>query len=175
LLAEDAERIGQDAFGQGGLVQAGQVESAWVRGCLHECETQHGSTCQPRSTEPIRGFLVVDAEKMRIVGVPQLCRSLALRYCWGSARAFRLEKANFEMLQREGSLKTALDKLPRTIKDALQLYHDLGERYLWVDSVCIYSHRTAMKHRRNLRFMLQISDEFNFASEQKNLCSALSR
>ena len=74
LLAEDAERIGQDAFGQGGLVQAGHVESAWVRGCLHECKTQHGSTCQPRSTEPIREFLVIDAEEMRIIGAPQLCR-----------------------------------------------------------------------------------------------------
>ncbi|KAF1967572.1 HET-domain-containing protein, partial [Bimuria novae-zelandiae CBS 107.79] len=29
------------------------------------------------------------------------------------------------------------DKIPATIKDALQVAHDLGFRYFWVDSLCL--------------------------------------
>jgi hypothetical protein len=50
-----------------------------------------------------------------------------------------------------------------------------GEKIYWVDAICIYSYRTAMKRVGNLRFIPQFSEGFHFVSERKNSCSVLSR
>jgi len=49
----------------------------------------------------------------------------------------RLEKDSVEFLQRAGSLATIRPKLPNTINDAIDLVKTIGERYLWVDSMCL--------------------------------------
>jgi len=49
------------------------------------------------------------------------------------------------------------------------------ENWFWIDAICTYSYRTAMKHLGNLRFMPQFSEGFHFVSERKNSCSVLLR
>jgi hypothetical protein len=59
---------------------------------------------------------------------------LTLSYCWGiannSARTTRAKTAQ----RREGF---AVDTLPKTIREAIQVTRLLGYRYLWVDAICI--------------------------------------
>ena len=40
-------------------------------------------------------------------------------------------------LETEGGILETLEELPNTIKDAIEFVRELGERYLWVDSLCI--------------------------------------
>ena len=60
---------------------------------------------------------------------------MALSYVWGSSPAVKLVKANKASLQEPTSLSKL--QLPRTIADSMQLVHQLGLRYLWVDALCI--------------------------------------
>lgn len=62
-------------------------------------------------------------------------RYLALSYVWGSQCTLRKAIALESELAQPGSLKKHY--VPRTIYDAISLTCRLGEKYLWVDSLCI--------------------------------------
>jgi Heterokaryon incompatibility protein (HET) len=91
-------------------------------------------------------------------------RYLALSYVWGTEKALKTVKRNIDRLQRPGSIllttettsqdentasSNALDSCPdstleqepvtppKTIQDAIQLTRLIGEKFLWVDSLCI--------------------------------------
>lgn len=58
---------------------------------------------------------------------------LTLSYCWGSTQKGELMTANLEAYKR----CLPVDKLSRTIRDAVTVTRALGFRYLWVDALCI--------------------------------------
>ena len=58
---------------------------------------------------------------------------LALSYCWGGKQDVRLEEATREQMHRRIQVST----LPKTIQDAITITRKLGEKYLWIDSLCI--------------------------------------
>ncbi|ROW15151.1 hypothetical protein VPNG_03029 [Cytospora leucostoma] len=65
---------------------------------------------------------------------------VALSYVWGKgSKQSRYVTTGSTILThiRPGGLAAAWAKLPRTIQDAILLVSRLGERYLWVDSLCI--------------------------------------
>ncbi|PQE13531.1 heterokaryon incompatibility protein [Rutstroemia sp. NJR-2017a WRK4] len=64
---------------------------------------------------------------------------VALSYVWGSTNCTMVSSTNLEQLQRANSLSIDNGRfiLPRTIRDAMVLTEILGERYLWVDSLCV--------------------------------------
>ena len=65
---------------------------------------------------------------------PDCAHYLILSYCWGrSNEAAKTTKANLQ----ERMKKLDVSSFPRTIRDAIRLTKALGERYLWVDAVCI--------------------------------------
>lgn len=69
-------------------------------------------------------------------------RYLALSYVWGNVKAYMTLTDSIEHLQVQGCLSHNHDpplpiELPKTIRDAMSLTRDVGERYLWVDSLCI--------------------------------------
>jgi hypothetical protein len=78
-------------------------------------------------------------------------RYQALSYTWGNPK-------------RTHSISVDGQRLEIT-KSAHEALHDLvpfgGSRLIWVDSICIYSQRTAMKDLGTLRFAPQFSEEFN--------------
>ncbi|KAJ0380129.1 hypothetical protein COL26b_001631 [Colletotrichum chrysophilum] len=81
----------------------------------------------------------VDQERRLADGEPfEPVRFVALSYMWeaseGAGHA-QLVNANAEDLGAEGSLSAV--SLPRIITDTISLCRDLGERYLWVDRLCI--------------------------------------
>lgn len=92
--------------------------------------------------------------KIRLIDVEQKCliemsdsddvQWVALSYVWGKAKMFAPEKDSLASSLNSGFLSR--ERLPRTIYDAIVLTAALGETYLWVNSICIYSYRTTMKH-----------------------------
>lgn len=48
-----------------------------------------------------------------------------------------LNTTNFEELSSEGTLESIRSKLPRTINDVIDFVKAMGERYLWIDGLCL--------------------------------------
>ncbi|KAF2807152.1 HET-domain-containing protein, partial [Mytilinidion resinicola] len=83
---------------------------------------------------------------------------LALSYVWGGATQLQLTSENFTSLSTENGLNELSDSIPRTIKDAMILCKNLGERYLWVDTLCIVQDDESDRH-------FQISNMANIYSQ----------
>jgi hypothetical protein len=58
---------------------------------------------------------------------------IALSYCWGASSPFVLKEANLVQL----TAGLPLGDLPATLRDAIDIVHRLGQRYLWIDALCI--------------------------------------
>jgi hypothetical protein len=100
--------------------------------------------CQP-------WFRVVDVDSMTIVSEPK-GRFLALSYIWGGTPTFTTTTSNIDQVSSEGGLGRIPGSLPRTIEDAIRLTKLLGERYLWVDALCIIQDE-AEDRMRNIEVM----------------------
>jgi hypothetical protein len=86
---------------------------------------------------------VVDVHRRRIIKAPRECQYIALSYVWGQKNFARLNSQMLHSVAEDGFLDNAT--LPRTIQDAIELCRRLGERYLWIDSLCIVQD-TSDKH-----------------------------
>ncbi|KFY42851.1 hypothetical protein V495_04313 [Pseudogymnoascus sp. VKM F-4514 (FW-929)] len=64
-------------------------------------------------------------------------RYIALSYVCNLPSMFTLRKDNAERLYAEGYLERIRRNLPKTINDAIDLVKAIGERYLWVDALCL--------------------------------------
>ncbi|OAX42756.1 hypothetical protein K503DRAFT_796887 [Rhizopogon vinicolor AM-OR11-026] len=74
--------------------------------------------------------------RMAIVPAPRSCRFVALSYLWGgTGEDYRTTQANLRQRSRRGGLDISV--LPATILDTIQVVRRLGERYLWIDALCI--------------------------------------
>jgi hypothetical protein len=63
---------------------------------------------------------------------------IALSYTWGQdGHHFKTTTQNVRYLLERGGLRRMDLLMPRTIRDTINFVKDLGERYLWVDSICI--------------------------------------
>ncbi|KAF2030740.1 heterokaryon incompatibility, partial [Setomelanomma holmii] len=62
-------------------------------------------------------------------------RYVALSYVWGSASQYMLTEDNLEILMKRGGVEKR--HLTASVRDAIHLTAKLGERYLWVDALCI--------------------------------------
>jgi hypothetical protein len=123
-----------------------KVDFARMRGLLRTCEETHdGCKLVLKTPDEMR---IIDLEEMNIVGAPPECRYFALSYVWGrpSKPWLTLTRENSDSLRAPGSLIGA--NLPSTILDAIQTCKELGERYLWVDSLCIVQDDAAYQKRQ---------------------------
>lgn len=96
---------------------------------------------------PDRTSLTFNKNRFRLIDVDQNCvveavkceRYVALSYVWGDSNDGRLllNQKTISSLLCLKSLETFQSAVPSTIKDAISATKSLGERYLWVDSLCI--------------------------------------
>ncbi|KAJ3575648.1 hypothetical protein NPX13_g3965 [Xylaria arbuscula] len=80
---------------------------------------------------------VLDTWKQCLVQCSTATPYVALSYVWGGSATLTALKDNIESLKIPGSLAEGNTKIPKTIRDAMAFVQILGERYLWVDSLCI--------------------------------------
>ncbi|KAI9868804.1 MAG: hypothetical protein M1813_004655 [Trichoglossum hirsutum] len=133
--------IVKPALGNRETSQSKQVDFGLFCSWISRCSNDHGPKCESLGArgivqKPI-SLRVIDVQRLRVIPAPTECRYVALSYVWGTAKLLSTTKANLHTLEGDGSLQMWDGQLPQTIKDAIFLLTKLGERYLWVDSLCI--------------------------------------
>ncbi|RYP66470.1 hypothetical protein DL770_008792 [Monosporascus sp. CRB-9-2] len=127
-------------------------KQALIKSWLDLCHKEHGDTCREThgTTEDhlkLVGetyFGVIDVVDMQLKALPidngRPARYVALSYVWGGNRKEPRYMTTISTVMthiRHGGLSYAWAKLPKTIQDAILLVSRLGERYVWIDSLCI--------------------------------------
>lgn len=120
-------------------------DSNQVKLWLSTCMDRHESKCGLDSTkfeENMRsledqGFRLIDVLKDCVVVAPRQSRYLALSYVWSRVEQFKLQKHSCATLAAPGSLAEHRDRMSKTIRDAMYFVSVIGERYLWVDALCL--------------------------------------
>ncbi|KAI0967673.1 hypothetical protein F4678DRAFT_239639 [Xylaria arbuscula] len=120
---------------------AGQVDIPALQLWLKHCEENHGWDCHPKpsqiSKRGLTQFRAIDVAEKCVVQIPFPSRFVALSYVWGHAAQFCALQSTIGDLEKKGYLDEIQAKLPRTILDAIDFTNQMGERYLWVDALCI--------------------------------------
>jgi hypothetical protein len=106
---------------------------------LLACETIH-ERCSYlallETKEPIN-LTLIDVVTRNLVSATSAERCIALSYVWGKGKKFTAESGNIDELRKPNFLREENDIIPLTLRDAMNLVQKIGERYLWVDSLCI--------------------------------------
>lgn len=145
-LATDTHFLGR------GRVDSSEKQ-ALMKSWIDLCAKKHGSSCQKKhgtKTEfkkLIEGtfFGVIDVIDMQLKALPIVDgepeRFVALSYVWGKRPngeyTYITTRNNVMIHIQHGGLEKAWHKLPKTIQDVILLVSRLGERYVWIDSLCI--------------------------------------
>ncbi|RSL63585.1 hypothetical protein CEP54_005127 [Fusarium duplospermum] len=101
--------------------------------------------------ENTSNFRLLDLEAKCIRYMPLGTRYVTLSYVRDQAPVFKLLQNNLDFLQTPGSLDKVATELPRTVADAMELVRSLGERYLWVDILCL-----VQDHPRDMKGGIEI-------------------
>ncbi|KAI8952202.1 heterokaryon incompatibility protein-domain-containing protein [Xylaria longipes] len=116
------------------------IDIGLIKGWIASCVTQHGEPCvNPFKTPQAYPDWLIDTMDARIVPGNGITNYVAMSYRWGASAGFRTEGLEPEVIRNPGALKEAdiADRIPQTIADAIKLVQSIGERYLWVDALCI--------------------------------------
>ena len=110
-----------------------------LRGWLEICKYSHGGTCTPRGMPGTKTFCfrLIDISRRCVVQAPLHCRYFALSYVWGRVVQPLLTDITIDRFTADGGLSDDQPDITRTLKDAMCLCELLGQRYLWVDTLCI--------------------------------------
>lgn len=130
-----------------------KIDFGLVQNWFSLCEAWHGEYCNKAEmleidTHPadeIPAFRFIDVIDHCLVRGESKSKYAALSYVWGRMKFFRTLRDNVGKLEEPGALKLPefYNKIPWTIRDAIQTVRDIGLRYLWVDSLCIVQDDTS--------------------------------
>ncbi|KFY88624.1 hypothetical protein V500_06230 [Pseudogymnoascus sp. VKM F-4518 (FW-2643)] len=98
---------------------------------------QRGKTNFKFCEEVQSNFRLIDVELECIKDARLGDRYIALSYICNLPSMFTMRKDNAELLYVEGYLERIRPGLPKTINDVIDLVKAIGEKYLWVDSLCL--------------------------------------
>jgi Heterokaryon incompatibility protein (HET) len=115
------------------LMKPDQIDFDWIRERIELCDERDEGKLDYEHTVQLR---VIDVDRLCIVDLEDSVRYVTLSYTWGKAKQVRLLRNN-EAFFRTGGLGKIYNELPKTIADSIQLVREIGERYLWVDALCI--------------------------------------
>ncbi|KAF6838242.1 heterokaryon incompatibility protein [Colletotrichum plurivorum] len=100
--------------------------------------SKHQSTCFERLTTlscPLT--YLIDTERECLVSATPDMAYAVLSYVWGGITMLETTRANLDIFLEPGALRRLEHDIPATVRDSIKLVPLLGERYLWVDSLCI--------------------------------------
>ena len=104
--------------------------------------------CQPAPVNNVASEItLIDVKRECLVQMPMITTYIALSYVWGGPQSFRNVMSRKEDLYNPHSIRVDDETIPRTIQDAIRLTANLGERYIWIDSLCIC--QDEMENKRN--------------------------
>ncbi|KAH8650032.1 hypothetical protein BX600DRAFT_483938 [Xylariales sp. PMI_506] len=129
--------------GVGRVLDPDWVDLSVVNKWKEKCLSTHGTKCSnPMKVWPTKPAYLVDVEKKCVVSGKDCNSFVSLSYTWGgkgSDRAIRVDSAELLKLQKPGALEAPeiLSRFPPVLWQAMYMTSVLGERYLWVDALCI--------------------------------------
>ena len=97
---------------------------------IQPCQSTAMNTVAPDLT-------LIDVKRKCLVDMPLNTTYLALSYVWGAPQSCQNVKRMQKDLYDSGSISADDEAIPCTIQDAILLTANLGEKYLWVDSLYI--------------------------------------
>ena len=105
---------------------------------IHDRSTIITQPCQPTPINTATLELtLVDVRRECLVDMPLNTTYIALSYVCGGSQPFQNVIRRKKDLYSPHSISADDEAIPRTIQDAIRLAANLGEKYLWVDSLCI--------------------------------------
>ncbi|CAP64845.1 uncharacterized protein PODANS_5_3920 [Podospora anserina S mat+] len=134
------------------IIDADTIDISSLKRWPEYCE-QHHEDCRPTPTQPpVTDMILIDVDEHRLVQFPGTPpKYTTLSYVWGVLPdILETRISNFSTLQLPSSLASPeiLPRLPLTIQDAIKVTRDMGERYLWVDRLCIIQDDEANKSQQ---------------------------
>ena len=110
-----------------------------VKSWVHTCQIEHHEVIRDPYPDmsPPSILRLIDVHRECLVQAPPTTDYIALSYVWGSAEPFRSLKSNKAELEAPHGLASPEKRLPKTIKDTMELVRSLGFSYLWADAICI--------------------------------------
>lgn len=109
-----------------------------MREWITSCEMDHKTCCSIPPLPSITLSWVIDTTDLCLVPAEHGTRYIALSYVWGQTEMLNTTQETVRSLQVAGALSvTSQLTVPRVIRHAISLASQLGQRYLWVDSLCI--------------------------------------
>ena len=134
----------------GRRVETGRSNPALIKNWIDTCQKAHGEKCKIEHDDKFMRMIkqayfgVIDVQDMCLSNLPEGAHYVALSYTWGDIpKPFTTTIANVRKLQAPRGIESVFSSLPRTIQDTIDLVRELGERYLWVDSICIVQDSTS--------------------------------
>ena len=109
----------------------------FIKPMIGRCLKEHETCWQKSETDLPPGFRLVDIVRRRIVELNNV-PFVALSYVWGTGSRpslLRAMRGTTSGMKRDNGLPNA--HMPQVIEDAMTVCTRLGERYLWVDRLCI--------------------------------------
>lgn len=105
---------------------------------ISTCEQLHTSTCCASTSPSTSLSWMIDTISGCLVPAQKGTRYVALSYVWGQTEMLKTTTETLSVLKKPGALdaNTSLN-IPPVIRHAIALLPKLGERYLWVDALCI--------------------------------------
>ncbi|KAH7093409.1 heterokaryon incompatibility protein-domain-containing protein [Paraphoma chrysanthemicola] len=110
------------------------VAKEWLR----RCTTQHCPRC--RSTADltyVSPAWLIDTKDDCLVPGETAAHFVALSYRWGPSTHQDMDSVMFEQITLPSGLVKYAGHITPTVRDAMQVVRAIGERYLWVDAICL--------------------------------------
>lgn len=117
-----------------------------IKTWIQYCEQHHDHSLTntfSRGSFPI-DILLIDVLQNRLMKITSGSRYFALSYVWGEVKMPHTTSSNRRQLERPNGLQYI--QVPPVIRDSMELVRRLGERYLWVDALCIEQDNPSQKH-----------------------------
>lgn len=108
---------------------------------IQDCQRNHTSACSVESSQFLLPTRLIDVGcdnfDIRLYetssGDAARIKYLALSHCWGTEKFTTLSSVN----HKDWGTNIEYIELPKTFQDAIRFTRDIGERYVWIDSLCI--------------------------------------
>jgi len=128
-----------------------KVDLEVLRAWLDDCQLRHTQEDCNRPTIPSEGryifgtpLVLIDVLQRRLVSLTSTRKYFALSYVRGSVDLSNTLRANYASRCEPEGLPS---ELPATFEDAISLVRSIGERYLWIDALCIIQDDKPLKDK----------------------------
>jgi len=156
LALVDTPKLGRNPWCNGRSIDPDKINYELVMNWIRDCQ-ENDEECSVRSltnAQRPHDLTVIDVELQCLTLLPPNSAYLTLSYCWGGTIQF----VNKRELTQELFINYALKRngicVSQTLRDAMLLTAALGERYLWVDALCIVQDDKELKETQIMQMHL---------------------